>query len=67
MIRRRFTLVSAASLLLCAATAVLWVRSYFAVEIFTYTGWGEWPEEHRLIASRGLLRFDVLVHPGVSS
>jgi hypothetical protein len=29
MIRRLFTLLSAASLLLCAATCVLWVRTYY--------------------------------------
>jgi len=34
--RHLFTLCSAASLLLCAAVCVLWVRSYFATEWLTY-------------------------------
>jgi hypothetical protein len=35
MIRRLFTLVSAVSLLLCVATCVLWVRSYWAGDKLT--------------------------------
>ena len=33
MVRRLFTLTSAFSLLLCVATAVLWVRSHFACDV----------------------------------
>jgi hypothetical protein len=36
MLRRLFNFLSALSLLLCAATAALWVRSYVATEWFVY-------------------------------
>src|SRR5437868_10357017 len=42
MTHRLFTLVAALSLLLCLATAVLWVRSYGAYEDFGYA----WPAEN---------------------
>jgi hypothetical protein len=38
MLRRLFTLLSALSLLLCAAVAVLWVRSYWVVDEWMWTG-----------------------------
>ena len=42
MARRLFTLLSALSLLLCVATAVLWVRSYWRVDGWQSTrGWIE--------------------------
>jgi hypothetical protein len=36
MTRPVFTIVSAASLLLCVATCVLWVRSYQACDVASY-------------------------------
>ena len=50
MLRRLFTLLSALSLLLCAATAVLWVRSYGGAQRWTVHG--EY-DEYRLISERG--------------
>lgn len=39
MRRRLFTLLSAASLALCTATCVLWVRSYGGVDAFSGAAW----------------------------
>ncbi|MDB5296507.1 MAG: hypothetical protein JWO31_2490, partial [Phycisphaerales bacterium] len=47
MPRRVFTLLSAASLVLCAATCVLWVRSYWVVDSY---GWDR-PGGHRQLSS----------------
>ena len=39
MIRRLFTSVSAVSLLLCAVSAVFWVRSYYTKETLMRRTW----------------------------
>ncbi len=44
LLRRLFTLLSALSLLLCAATVVLWVRSYGASDQIGWRGAGGWRE-----------------------
>jgi hypothetical protein len=67
MIRRLFTIVSALSLPLCMATAVLWVRSYSKVDTVTFepsdhSPSGGWPRIHA-VSSRGQLWF-VRVHVG---
>src|SRR5688500_16192811 len=64
-VRRLFTVLSALSLLLCVAVAVLWVRSYFAVDQL-YGGQLP-PDEGRTTAvtSRGG-HFRVTVFRGVS-
>src|SRR3712207_6256867 len=55
MIRRLSTHVSAASLVLCAATCVLWVRSYRAADTFVFREDGLlW----RVASERGLIRVD---------
>jgi hypothetical protein len=38
MLRRLFTILAAVSLLLCIATAALWVRSYYFVDGVSYAG-----------------------------
>jgi hypothetical protein len=52
--RRLFNLAAAVSLVLCVATAALWVRSYRASETAEWTR--EWVK-HGLCVSRGTLRY----------
>jgi hypothetical protein len=55
MIRRLFTLLSAASLLLCVATCVLWVRSYRGGDTLPVRFAGQpW----RIATSEGWVQFD---------
>jgi hypothetical protein len=42
MKRRLFNLAAALSLVLCLATAALWVRSYYVSDQFGYTNGGPW-------------------------
>jgi hypothetical protein len=65
MARRLFTLLSALSLLLCVAVAVLWVRSHSAGDKVSY-GWTALPETRQVTllgyTNRGMLflsRYDV--------
>ena len=54
--RRLFTIVAALSLLLCLATVVLWVRSYWVGDSwFVYDPSAG--EEHRLSSARGVVSF----------
>jgi hypothetical protein len=49
MLRRLFTVLSALSLLLCVAAAVLWVRSYWMSDMFMYS----WPKSAVFIEHGG--------------
>ena len=52
MIRRAFTVAAALSLLLCIATVVLWVRSYWAADSVWWNGFNR---VHAIVLSRGKL------------
>jgi hypothetical protein len=55
MLRRLFTILSALSLLLCVAAAVLWVRSYSTKDFFEFTKDGQ---QWRADSHEGRLQID---------
>src|SRR5687768_16401911 len=57
MARRLFTLLSALSLLLCVATAVLWVRSYRRGDVVRYVPRDFYDEGYFLFSTRGRIWF----------
>ena len=57
MFRRLFSLVSLLSLLLCVATVVLWVRSYFTTDIIFgshFTDEGQWTQWRQTVVFFGM-------------
>lgn len=72
MTRRLFGVVAFLSAVLCAAVAVLWVRSYFVADRLEHRrmqlvyGWNVGEVSVQLLLVRGSLRFDVdrTVHDG---
>jgi hypothetical protein len=57
--RRPFTIASALSLLLCVATCVLWVRSYFVADCITRA---TWERADSVCCTRGAICIEIPQH-----